>query len=678
MANKPNPADYSPELSGYSGIGKFKAWVQMVLPQVYDDALSYQELVYKMLFYINTLIDDVDSAENNVSELKIAYDNLETYINDWFAELDVQEEVNEKLDQYVSDGTLSALIQPLFDAYKTEIDNTVATQNSDIAVLKSRMDTFASLPDGSTAGDAELEDIRVGYNGTVYSSAGNAVRGQVSDLKSALSVQTESSEFSFTSGYIQTGGIAVGSTVDLTPVQSESYQYAVVNVSEGDKAIINGTGGAAPRLWAFIDTNNKLISHADSIITVSDLIITAPPSATKLIVNINLMQTVIANFGYCALLALPNRIAHVEKEIDTQADKIEQLEGEILTDIYPGVAWERGRFSSTGNTSDSTATDCIRTNNFIQIPVSRYKIVVPENIVAHMYIYSANASSSFVETYNLTSGITEHNIPVGYYLKTYVDYTSGANIDVSVGDSIVISYAVSNSNVIAAINDTLDYRAISDYSTMAIFQTMGALGDSFASGGTAGGYDRSWPQILARLMGLTVTNYSHSGWTTLDWLNGSDYGLTKLLSDDPLQLYMIDFGINDHTRIQAGTMSLGTIADINKVDPAQNADSFYGYYGRIVSTIIAHAPNAKIVLMSVPRVAERVMDEHIQAIAALFELPYMYLPYDAFFTSAQFNLSISNGHPCAFGYGGMATAINRLMSHLMYEYASYFQNFGTA
>lgn len=179
MANKPNPADYSPELNGYSGIGKFKAWVQMVLPQVYDDALSYQELVYKMLFYINTLIDDVDSAENNVSNLKIAYDNLQTYINEWFAGLDVQEEVNEKLDQYVSDGTLSALIQPLFDAYKTYIDNTVTTQNADIAVLKSRMDTFASLQNGSTTGDAELADIRVAYNGNTYSTAGDSVRAQI-------------------------------------------------------------------------------------------------------------------------------------------------------------------------------------------------------------------------------------------------------------------------------------------------------------------------------------------------------------------------------------------------------------------------------------------------------------------------------------------------------------------
>lgn len=55
------------------------------------------------------------------------------------------------------------------------------------ALLNARMDTFTSLPSGSTSGDAELMDIRVGADGKTYGSAGSAVRGQVTDLKSALS-----------------------------------------------------------------------------------------------------------------------------------------------------------------------------------------------------------------------------------------------------------------------------------------------------------------------------------------------------------------------------------------------------------------------------------------------------------------------------------------------------------
>ena len=104
------------------------------------------------------------------------------FVNNYFDNLDVQEEINHKLDIMAADGTLDALLLPYFNAYKTEINGIVSTQNSRITILEGRMDTFASLPDGSTAGDAELLDIRIGGNGITYPSAGAAVRGQYDEL----------------------------------------------------------------------------------------------------------------------------------------------------------------------------------------------------------------------------------------------------------------------------------------------------------------------------------------------------------------------------------------------------------------------------------------------------------------------------------------------------------------
>lgn len=50
-------------------------------------------------------------------------------------------------------------------------------------VLEARMNQFTSLKDGSTTGDAELQDIRVGTDGKTYDTAGDAVRGQIGELK---------------------------------------------------------------------------------------------------------------------------------------------------------------------------------------------------------------------------------------------------------------------------------------------------------------------------------------------------------------------------------------------------------------------------------------------------------------------------------------------------------------
>lgn len=68
----------------------------------------------------------------------------------------------------------------------TEVqDSTVVSQLlSQVGLLDSRLNNITSLKDGSTTGDAELQDIRVGANGATYKSAGESVREQAEFLNS--------------------------------------------------------------------------------------------------------------------------------------------------------------------------------------------------------------------------------------------------------------------------------------------------------------------------------------------------------------------------------------------------------------------------------------------------------------------------------------------------------------
>lgn len=66
---------------------------------------------------------------------------------------------------------------------QADYDGRMEGLSKEIDVERKRINKIVSLPEGSTTGDAELQDIRIGADGTVYESAGEAVRAQIKELK---------------------------------------------------------------------------------------------------------------------------------------------------------------------------------------------------------------------------------------------------------------------------------------------------------------------------------------------------------------------------------------------------------------------------------------------------------------------------------------------------------------
>ena len=111
------PADFAPDLNyTASGMGGFRFWCQKTLPLVYDDSLSYYELLCKLTKFLSDAVEDISTLDK-------AYKELEDYVNNYFDSLDVQEAINAKLDEMADDGTLGALI------------STYITRNKDVVIV---------------------------------------------------------------------------------------------------------------------------------------------------------------------------------------------------------------------------------------------------------------------------------------------------------------------------------------------------------------------------------------------------------------------------------------------------------------------------------------------------------------------------------------------------------------
>lgn len=165
-----HPADYAPTLAGYTGQGPFRFWCQKVLPIVYDDSLSYYELLNKVVVYLNNVISDVATVENNIEEINDSFIDLQGYVNthleeitttvnlftdyidNYFDNLDVQNEINNKLNAMASDGSLSRIIGPIVVATVPSI--VTAWLNENITPTTPAIDKSLSVSDA--AADAKV------------------------------------------------------------------------------------------------------------------------------------------------------------------------------------------------------------------------------------------------------------------------------------------------------------------------------------------------------------------------------------------------------------------------------------------------------------------------------------------------------------------------------------------
>ena len=245
--------------------------------------------------------------EFEVYEIKQEYlpDSLYNYIDNAVGGVDLSEyakledienkadksEIPTKVSQLINDSGYISEHQSL-EGFATEpyVDYQVAriegNLSSEIAVERARINTFTALEDGSTTGDAELQDIRVGADGTVYESAGASVRGQINQIndvvfydeieKDITDTLTIENGYYYTKGFTKVAQNGLGCT-NIIPVKS------------GDKFKISAMYGYYAVLIAEFDTNNTMISYTGQVdgkeVAVTDYEYTVPNGVSGIAVS---------------------------------------------------------------------------------------------------------------------------------------------------------------------------------------------------------------------------------------------------------------------------------------------------------------------------------------------------------------------------------------------------------
>ena len=81
------------------------------LPTSYALSLSYEEQIWWLCDFLEKKVFPAIEENTNITEeTQQAFIELQQYVTDYFNNLDVQEEINNKLDEMLEDGSLSTLI----------------------------------------------------------------------------------------------------------------------------------------------------------------------------------------------------------------------------------------------------------------------------------------------------------------------------------------------------------------------------------------------------------------------------------------------------------------------------------------------------------------------------------------------------------------------------------------
>ena len=130
--------------TNYKNLTEFRFWCFKVLTLVYDDELSYYEVICKCVEYINNLIENDKAISNDVEQLKQEMKQVQEWIDNYdtnFAESIIREYLATMIFVTISDSgyiiyNIPANWQSItFNTTGLDIENNIGVGNYDYGHL---------------------------------------------------------------------------------------------------------------------------------------------------------------------------------------------------------------------------------------------------------------------------------------------------------------------------------------------------------------------------------------------------------------------------------------------------------------------------------------------------------------------------------------------------------------
>ena len=193
--NKFTPADFDPVLKKYDGIPYLRFWCQKVLPAVYDQSLSYYEVLCKLAAFLNKMLEELEKMQDNIDALHKAYKDLQNWVNAEIARFeahmeqhfdDLTKELWNKFEQYKNDTNTT--LQQWFNEYATNTTNNLNKKFEDFVTnANTRIDQMFNTYTTNTNND--FNTWKTDFTNQ-YNQWKDEVNGQISNINTNITSLT--------------------------------------------------------------------------------------------------------------------------------------------------------------------------------------------------------------------------------------------------------------------------------------------------------------------------------------------------------------------------------------------------------------------------------------------------------------------------------------------------------